>query len=211
MNAAATQDLRSVALTPVLSKLLHGGTPPSSRAAAMLALLEAWRARGSSRLDVDEDGQMDAGPAPAIWDELYPRLLDTVMGDRLGPQLKELEALEGDDNSSDSDFTGGGINYVDKDLRTLLGTKFKHPFDTRFCGNGSLAACRTAVWGALEAAGAAIAKRQGTEAPGLWKSDANAERITFAPGLLTTTMRYTNRPSGIQQVISFTGHRSKRD
>jgi hypothetical protein len=37
--------------------------------------------------------------------------------------------------------------------------------------------------------------------------DANAERIKFAPGLLQTTIRYTNRPSGIQQVISFNGHR----
>jgi hypothetical protein len=27
------------------------------------------------------------------------------------------------------------------------------------------------------------------------------------PGLLKTTMAYTNRPSGIQQVISFNGHR----
>jgi acyl-homoserine lactone acylase PvdQ len=211
MNAAATQDLRSVALTPTLSKLLHGGAPPSPRAEAMLALLEAWSAAGSSRLDVNEDGLMDAGPAPAIWDELYPRLLDSVMGDRLGPQLKELKALEGDDNFTGSGFTGGGINYIDKDLRTLLGTKFKDPFSKGFCGSGSLAACRTAVWAALDAAGTAIAARQGTESPGLWKSDANAERIKFAPGLLTTRIRYTNRPSGIQQVISFTGHRSKRN
>jgi acyl-homoserine lactone acylase PvdQ len=211
MNAAATQDLRSVALTPTLSRLLHGGPAPSARAEAMLALLEAWNAGGSSRLDVDEDGNMDAGAAPAIWDELYPRLLDTVMGPRLGAQLDELKALEGDDNSTGSGFTGGGINYIDKDLKTLLGTKFKQPFHTSFCGKGDLASCRTAVWAALDAAGTAIAARQGVEAPGLWKSDANAERIKFAPGLLTTTIRYTNRPSGIQQVISFTGHRSKRD
>ena len=29
------------------------------------------------------------------------------------------------------------------------------------------------------------------------------------PGLLPTTIRYTNRPSGIQQVIEFTGHRKR--
>ena len=38
-------------------------------------------------------------------------------------------------------------------------------------------------------------------------SDANAERIPFAPGLLPYTLRYTNRPTGIQQVIEFSGHR----
>ena len=211
MNAAATQDLRSNALTPTLAKLLRGSTPPSPRAGRMLELLEGWNAGGSSRLDVNEDGAMDAGAAPVIWDELYPRLLDAVLSRALGPQLDDLEQLEGDNNSTRSGFTGGGINYVDKDLRTLLGTKFKHPFRTRFCGSGKLSSCRTAVWKALDEAGQAITQRQGSDVPDQWTSNANAERIKFSPGILTTTIRYTNRPSGIQQVISFKGHRSKRE
>ena len=210
MNAAATQDLRSTGLTPTLAKLLKS-SPPSPRAGRMLELLVAWNAAGSSRLDADEDGAMDAGPAPAIWDELYPRLLDAVMGRALGSQLDDLKDLEGETNGTRGGFTGGGINDVDKDLRRLTGTKFKKPFKTRFCGGGRVSACRTAVWKAIDKAGAAIAKRQGTDVPDQWKSDANAERISFAPGLLTTKIRYTNRPSGIQQVISFSGHRSKRD
>ena len=111
------------------------------------------------------------------------------------------------DNGPRTGFTGGGINYIHKDLQTLLGTRFARPFKTRFCGGGDRAACRAAVWNALDAAGRDIAAKQGIEDPDLWRSDANAERIHFAPGLLTTTIRYTNRPSGIQQVISFSGHR----
>jgi hypothetical protein len=176
----------------------------------MLDLLEGWRATGSSRLDRDEDGAMDAGPAPAIMDAFYPRLLDAVMGPVLGPQLADLKALEGSDNRPGSGFTGGGINYVDKDLRQLLGTRFKRPFRTRFCGRGDLGACRAAVWGALDAAGAQLEAEQGNPSPDAWTSDARRERIRFAPGLLTTTIRYTNRPSGIQQVISFDGHRKRR-
>ena len=153
---------------------------------------------------------MDAGAAPVIMDRFYPRLLDAVLGGALGPQLAELKALEGADNSPRSGFTGGGINYVDKDLRQLLGTSFKHPFRTHFCGGGDLATCRSAVWGALDAAGQEIEAAQGTASPDAWKSDAAAERIRFVPGLLPTTMRYTNRPSGIQQVISFKGHRARR-
>ncbi|MEA2132797.1 MAG: hypothetical protein QOC68_706, partial [Solirubrobacteraceae bacterium] len=210
MNAAATQDLRSTALTPTLASLLHSGPAPSARAQRMLQLLEAWHAAGSSRLDRDEDGAMDAGAAPVIMDRFYPRLLDAVLGGALGPQLAELKALEGADNSPRSGFTGGGINYVDKDLRQLLGTSFKRPFRTHFCGGGDLATCRVAVWGALDAAGSEIEAAQGTASPDAWKSDAAAERIKFAPGLLPTTMRYTNRPSGIQQVISFKGHRKGR-
>jgi acyl-homoserine lactone acylase PvdQ len=210
MNAAATQDLRSVALTDPVSRLLRGGAAPSARAQRMLELLEAWRAGGSSRLDRDGDGAMDAGGAPAIMDAFYPRLLDAVLTPALGPQVAELETLEGGDNSRSSGFTGGGINYVDKDLRTLLGTRFARPFSTRFCGAGDLGVCRRDVWEALDAAGAELATRQGSADPNAWRSDAGAERIRFAPGLLTTTIRFTNRPSGIQQVISFGGHRRQR-
>ena len=44
MNAAATQDLRSNALTPTLAKLLRGSTPPSPRARS-----DARTARGLER------------------------------------------------------------------------------------------------------------------------------------------------------------------
>ena len=58
----------------------------------------------------------------------------------------------------------------------------------------------------IAAAGRQLASQQGPNPP-TWRADATKERIGFAPGLLKTTMRYTNRPSGIQQVISFGGHR----
>ena len=74
MNAAATTDLRSFDLTPVLTKLLAATPAPSARSARMLALLQAWDATGSSRLDRDLNGFMDAGPAPVIWDALWPHL-----------------------------------------------------------------------------------------------------------------------------------------
>jgi hypothetical protein len=49
-----------------------------------------------------------------------------------------------------------------------------------------------------------VARRQGAD-PAAWR--APARRLTFAPGVLQTTIRYTNRPSGIQQALSFSGHR----
>ena len=42
--------------------------------------------------------------------------------------------------------------------------------------------------------------------PDKWHSSASLEQIQFSPVNLLT-MRYTNRPTGIQQVITFTGHR----
>jgi hypothetical protein len=66
--------------------------------------------------------------------------------------------------------------------------------------------CRADLWAAMESAGVQLAAAQGPD-PAAWRADATRERITFAPGLLPYTMRYTNRPSGIQQVIEFGGHR----
>ena len=46
----------------------------------------------------------------------------------------------------------------------------------------------------------------GTATPSAWRTSSTALDIHFAP-LNVFTMSYTNRPSGIQQVISFSGHR----
>jgi acyl-homoserine lactone acylase PvdQ len=211
MNAAATKDLRvDGTLLDGIDAVLAGSTAPSARSQQMLDLLNAWRGQGSSRLDRDLDGRVDAGAAATIMDTLYPLVADAVLAPVLGPQLAQLSDLEGVTNSTRSGFTGGRINFVDKDLRSLTGTTFKSPFATKFCGAGDLAACRASVWQAFEDAGTALATAQGSDDPAAWTSNADAERITFAPGLLTTTIRYTNRPSGIQQVLTFSGHRAAR-
>jgi acyl-homoserine lactone acylase PvdQ len=207
MNAAATTDLRSFELTPLLDKLLAGSTPPSPREGQMLAALDAWRASGSSRLDRNLDGKADAGAGPAVWDALYPRLADAILAPALGPQLDFFSSLEGRNNGPGSGFEGGRIWLLDKDLKAMVGEPLKAPFRTKFCGSGDKAACQASVWQAFKDAGDAIAAAQGNPDVASWFMDANAERIKFAPGLLPTTMRYTNRPSGIQQVITFTGHR----
>jgi acyl-homoserine lactone acylase PvdQ len=208
MNGAATQDLRNVALTPTLVALLKSAPAPSPRAQRMLDLLAGWLATGSSRLDRNLDGVIDAGAAPAIMDAVYQPLYRAAMGGALKPGvLDAMSPIVGSEGGPAGDFTDGGFWYLDKDLRTLTGAKFAQPLRTRYCGAGSAAACATALWGAFEAAGAALQAAQGTPDPDAWRADANKERISFAPGLLKTTIRFTNRPSGIQQVISFGGHR----
>jgi hypothetical protein len=132
------------------------------------------------------------------------------MGPKLGAQINQLEgAVGGTDAGTGSDFTAGGFWYLDKDLRRLVGAQLRHRFHNRFCGGGNLAACARAIWGAFDAAAADLQAAQGIANADAWVSDANAERIHFAPGLLPTTIRYTNRPSGIQQVISFMSHRPR--
>jgi hypothetical protein len=65
------------------------------------------------------------------------------------------------------------------------------------------------MWAAIDKAGNELTATQGPN-QAAWRSDANRERITFAPlGLGGFTLRYINRPSGIQQVLSFFGHAPK--
>jgi acyl-homoserine lactone acylase PvdQ len=208
MNKAATQDLRSELVFPLVAQVLSGVAAPNARDARMVQLMAEWRAEGSSRLDRDGDGKVDA-PGAAIIDAAWPRIADAVLSPVLGVQLPQLDALAGADSNTKSDFQGGRTWYVDKDLRTLLGMPVQGAFKTHFCGNGDLATCRAALWNAIDQAGNELEAAQGPN-PDAWRADADAERIHFAPGLLQTTMRWTNRPSGIQQVISFSGHRAKR-
>jgi len=75
-------------------------------------------------------------------------------------------------------------------------------FSLSYCGGGRLAVCRSSIWAAIQAAGDKLSAQQGTSDPAAWRASATAEQIHFSP-LQLITMRYTNRPSGIQQVISF--------
>jgi hypothetical protein len=95
---------------------------------------------------------------------------------------------------------------MSKALRTLLGKPVKGPLRNRYCGAGDPARCRADLWAALDAAGGQLEAAQGAD-PAAWRADAVRERIGFLPGLLPYTLRYTNRPSGIQRLIEFKGHR----
>ena len=207
MNAAATQDVREMTIEPVLSKLLHGGKAPNARDAQMLALLDAWHAHGGSRLDRTGSGKI-TDPSAAIMDAAWPGLAQEWLSSVLGLRSK-LEAsyasFQGVYDPPPAGQYGGWHINMDKDLRTLLGQPVQGKFKLRYCGGGSLKLCRAQLWTAIDQAGNTLAAKQGSD-PTAWRSDANRERITFTPGLLPYTMRYTNRPTGIQQVLSFGGH-----
>jgi acyl-homoserine lactone acylase PvdQ len=208
MNAAATQDVRTMEFLPVLARLLKGGTPPSARASQMLALLEDWRAKGGSRLDRDLDGRIDH-PGAAIMDTAWDRLADAAMTPVLTKPLADQLAstLHRRYDQPPGEQFAGWHQYMDKDLRTLLGEGVRGPFANRYCGAGDVNVCRAALWAALEAAGVELESAQGAD-PNAWRADANRERIAFLPnGLFPMTIRYSNRPTGIQQLIEFGGHR----
>ena len=209
MNQAATTDYRVAHPWPVVADVLRKGglNPPSVRARRMYELLNEWRGRGASRLDRALDGKIDH-PGAAIIDAAWPRITDAVLSPVLGPLVNDPTGMGSKSGGPTTQFIGGRGWYVHKDLRTLLGRRVKGRYANRYCGRGKLAPCKTAIWAALEAAGAELAAAQGLD-PAAWRADATAERMHFDPGVLGTTMRFANRPSGIQQVLWFKGHRRR--
>ncbi len=210
MNKAATQDVAEVTLEPVLAKVLAHGPAPSARDAEMLSLLNLWSRQGGSRLDLTGNGQITA-PGAAILDKAFPLLAkawaSAVLDPTLEAQLASLVQIyeyPAENGGTGGQYTGWHI-WMYKDLRTILGEKVRGKFAVRYCGAGNLKRCAKLLWTALNQAGNELQAAQGPN-PADWHSSAVAEEITFVPGILPYRMQYTNRPTGIQQVLSFGGH-----
>jgi hypothetical protein len=206
MNRAATQDLRTEEVWPVIRAVLRRGEAPDERAEQAAALVDRWRRNGSSRLDADLDGRVD-DPGAAVLDAAFEPMADAVLRPVLGPLLDDLADLQPRDRApyvegvNGSAFGSGWYGYVDKDLRRLLGRTVRGPFALRYCGRGSVRRCSAALWGVLGDVAGRLAAEQGAD-PAAWRADATRERIEFRPGLLPDTIRWTNRPT-FQQVLEF--------
>jgi acyl-homoserine lactone acylase PvdQ len=205
MNEAASQNVLAIETVPLLARVLKGSHAPNAQAAKMLALLVAWNKAGGNVLDLNGDGKVD-NPGAAIIDTAWPKLANAFMRPVIGPQLSELNSLFSQFDAPPGGQYNGWYQYFDRDILKLLKVKQPQPFANSYCGKGNLHSCQRALWGAMATAGKQLTKAQGTATPGAWRTSSTALDIHFAP-LNVFTMSYTNRPSGIQQVISFSGHR----
>ncbi|MGI8714208.1 MAG: penicillin acylase family protein [Solirubrobacteraceae bacterium] len=205
MNETATQNVLAIETVPLLARVLKGSRAPNQQASKMLSLLVAWNRSGGSVLDRNGDGKVD-DPGAAIIDSAWPKIADAFMRPVIGSQLGELNSLFSQFDAPPSGQYNGWYQYFDRDIGKLLKLRQPQPFANSYCGAGNLHRCRTSLWSAIASAGRQLAKAQGTPTPRAWRTSATALDIKFAP-LNVFTMSYTNRPSGIQQVISFSGHR----
>jgi acyl-homoserine lactone acylase PvdQ len=198
-NAAATADPRAL-MWPDVKAVLQRGTAPSPLAAAVVDRITAWSAGDASWVDANRDGFVDApGQAAmaAVWDDLA----GAAMCGRLGAKLcTALETRLVRFERPPSGMYGGWHQYMSKDLRSLLGRKVRGRLHVRYCGRGKLGRCARDLWAAIEKGAEAAAERFGTTDPAQWHSPTTT--ISFTP-LPLTTIQYTNRPSGIHQVMQF--------
>ncbi|HMJ34963.1 MAG TPA: penicillin acylase family protein [Baekduia sp.] len=198
-NAAATEDVRIVELWPTLKAMLAKGKAPSAQATQVADVLQQWHDAGGSRVDANLDGNID-NPGAVVLDAAWKKITDAGLCDRLGSGL--CQQLEGRISRFDAPPGGqysGWHQYMGKDLRTELGQTVKGKYHLTYCGNGSVSRCSKELWAALASAGTSIAAKQGAD-PSKWTE--KAATITFTP-LPLTTMQYTNKPTGIHQVMAF--------
>jgi acyl-homoserine lactone acylase PvdQ len=193
MNRAATEDGRSL-VWPVVSRVLHTGSAPTKRDQQVVDLLDDWVRRDAPRLNADTDTFYDDA-GPAIMDAVWPSVAQAVMRPVFGELLGDLDRVRGLNSLS-------GQSYVDKDLRRLLRSPVRGKFNLRYCGNGSLKACRESLWDALHAAVDRLAAEEfpGKPDPTTWRAEASL--TSFAPNLIPNKIRTTARPT-FQQVLEF--------
>jgi hypothetical protein len=132
-------------------------------------------------------------------------VLAPVLDDTLRTELARLVRNDPPLATNGSSAYSGWWSYMQKDLRALLGRPATDAYRTKFCGGGDVAACAASLWMALDQAAAELEAAQGAD-PNAWRADATVERIRFAPGILTQTMRGSNKPT-FQQAITFRSHR----
>ncbi|MCZ4491355.1 MAG: penicillin acylase family protein [Conexibacter sp.] len=198
-NAAATEDVRIVELWPTLKAMLAKGKAPSAQATQVADVLQKWHDAGGSRVDANGDGNID-DPGAVVLDAAWKAITNAGLCDRLGGGL--CTQLEGRISRFDAPPGGqysGWHQYMGKDLRRQLGQTVKGKYHLTYCGKGSVSRCSKELWAALASAGKSVAAKQGAD-PSKWTE--KAATISFSP-LPLTTIQYTNKPSGIHQVMAF--------
>ena len=204
MNKAATSDVRGYLLWPVLRAMLDKGKAPSALAAGAEQQLQVWADAQAPRLDLDGDGNLDyAGNAimDAVWNRIANAAMCPTLGTALCNQLATRQTRFASPNVNHDEQNRGWFHYMAKDLSTELGRRVPQPYSRGYCGEGSVKKCAAALWTALDQTAQKLAAQQGPD-PSAWRESASAQMIQFSP-LPLLQMAYTNRPSGIQQVISF--------
>jgi len=208
MLSAATVDTRGVELAPWALRVV--GDDPAAR--AELRLLRSWIAGGAHRLDRDRNGRYSHEAAIALFDEWYPRLAKATLRGRLGALTDQLPQGLDDHPRHGIGSAWNGVawyGYVSKDLRSLLGQPVRSPYSRRYCGAGSLAACRRALRASLAEAVAVLRSRYGADPTG-WRYDKHQDDIRpVTVGIVgVPPIDWQNRPT-FQQVATFPRHRPR--
>jgi acyl-homoserine lactone acylase PvdQ len=218
MDEAATQDIRSVQLWPILKQVLGSSSDPELQEA--ITTLDSWHGDGAHRRDlnnhdISKPGTYQHNQAVTIMDAWWPKLLEAEFAPALGGEtMGALQAMlpfggpyPGGQPEA-PDFADGWYGYVSKDLRDLLAsnaatTAPRGHYSQLYCGAGSFSACRQALQSSLHEA--LLVAPQQIYGQGPCAEDAQAScfdmnRFVSASGVSVPPFPFQNRPT-FQQVV----------
>jgi acyl-homoserine lactone acylase PvdQ len=222
MADAALADLRAEDVLPDLLKVVGSSTVTDPTAAAAVSKLQAWVTAGAKRTETSAGSKTYAdADAIRVLDAWWPLLVKAEFEPGLGSGLytaftanlpvdEAPSAAHGPTGShAGSSFQYGWWSYVDKDIRAVLGESVQGPLARKYCGGGSLSACRDVLISTLkEAAGKTAAQVYPGDdlcaAGNQWCADSIVQRTLG--GIKHSNISWQNRPT-FQQVVEFTSHR----
>jgi acyl-homoserine lactone acylase PvdQ len=128
VNRAATGDLRPEEPYRWMRRVIGRA---QGRDEKFLRLLDAWRASGGNRLDVDGDNVYEHSAAVLLMDAWWPRFVRQAFQPALGQELfdmveRRVLGLGG--------FGWDWTTHVQKDLRNVLGRKVPGRYSRYYCG-----------------------------------------------------------------------------
>ncbi|HZN72755.1 MAG TPA: penicillin acylase family protein [Micromonosporaceae bacterium] len=220
MADAAVTDLRGRYNLPNLLAVINSQPVTDPAQQARVTALQTWLANGARRIETTPGSRVYRdGEAIRVFDAWWPLFVQAEFAPVLGADLYAalVRAMQIDEPPSDahaqshkgSSFQYGWWGYVSKDLRSVLGQPVSSPLPQTYCGNGSLAACRSILLSTLATAAATPATvtypGDSTCAAGdQWCADSIVQ--SALGGITHPPISWQNRPT-YQQVVSFPARR----
>ncbi|MFD9095199.1 penicillin acylase family protein [Streptomyces collinus] len=222
MADAALADLRAEDVLPKLLKVINSAPVSDTTAAAAVSKLQAWVTAGARRAETAAGSRKYAdADAIRILDAWWPLLVKAEFEPGLGSDLytaftadlpvdEAPSAGHGPTGShAGSSFQYGWWSYVDKDIRAVLGEPVEGALAQKYCGGGSLTACRDALISTLKQAAGLTAAQvypgdDQCSAGDQWCADSIVQRTLG--GIKHGRIGWQNRPT-FQQVVEYTSHR----
>ncbi|MFS4094957.1 penicillin acylase family protein [Streptomyces sp. AF1A] len=222
MANAALADLRAEDVLPKLLRVVESSPVTDSTAAAAVSRLKAWLTAGAGRTETSAGSKTYAdADAIRILDAWWPLLVKAEFEPGLGSDLYSAftgnlpvdeppSAGHGPTGShAGSSFQFGWWSYVDKDIRAVLGENVRGGLAERYCGGGSLSACRDILLSTLKQAAGMTAAQvypgdDQCSAGDQWCADSIVQRTLG--GIKHGRISWQNRPT-FQQVVEYTSHR----
>ncbi|MEV5175534.1 penicillin acylase family protein [Streptomyces flaveolus] len=222
MADAGLADLRAEDVLPKLLKVVTSSPVTDSTAAAAVSKLQAWVTAGAKRTETSAGSRKYAdADAIRILDAWWPLLVKAEFEPGLGSDLytaitgnlpvdEAPSAGHGPTGShAGSSFQYGWWSYVDKDIRAVLGESVQGGLARKYCGGGTLTACRDTLISTLKQAAGLTAAQvypgdDQCSAGDQWCADSIVQRTLG--GIKHGRISWQNRPT-FQQVVEYTSHR----